>query len=110
MRASQPLLKFGLISAPGAMIAFLLLSVGCSSVHQRDSFNRNKWLADLDKLEEFMSEAYPNLDVAEANHVELPNLDRETREQLGQSHSNEESLAILNSFVGKFKDGHFRLE
>jgi hypothetical protein len=61
-------------------------------------------------LEKFISEAYPNLDAAEAHRLNLHALDQETRSKLNQSKSNLESFTVLKDFVHHFRDGHFRLE
>lgn len=68
------------------------------------------WTADLERIEADMAQGYANLDwIAAKRGLDLPRLDRVTRQRLANAHSRVRAFLAVRDFVHSFRDPHLRL-
>jgi len=90
--------------------ACLALLIACATVLD-GAYRPEPWLADLDALETHMGVVYANLEWGvERRGLDLPALDRRTREAIRQAGSYEDAADALERFVAAFRDPHFGIE
>lgn len=90
---------------------FFLLSLQVPAWSKSLSADRKSWQQDFDQLQIFISEIYPNLEIAlEFHRLDLPLIKRETQLQLAQATSKDQAIKIIQNFIGQFKDGHFKAQ
>ena len=80
-------------------------------IADRAGYDPRPWLQDLDALEQHMGVAYANLEwVVEHRGLELPALDRRTRQAIERAGSRRGARKAMASFVEAFDDPHLRIE
>lgn len=76
---------------------------------QARGFDVAAWQADYAQLKQTLERDYANLAwfASPEGGIDLPRLDRLTRQALAAAHSDAEARRALEGFVGAFHDGHF---
>jgi hypothetical protein len=76
-----------------------------------DAYRPEPWMEDLDVLEAHMGLVYANLEWnVEHRGLELPELDRRTRDSIREARSDADAADALEEFVRAFDDPHFGIE
>jgi hypothetical protein len=90
-------------------LALLLVSGGLLAVDLL-TFDRQAWLDDYEQLKTDLATGYANLDwMVSARRMDLPALDRHTRDRLESAHSHIQAVLALRDFLRAFRDPHLKL-
>jgi hypothetical protein len=101
----------GFRSFVGARVAIVLAPVALACAMGDGGYRPEPWLEDLDALQAHMGLVYANLEWnVEHRGLDLPELDRRTRESIRRAGSVGEAAAALERFVETFRDPHFGIE